>query len=109
MVKALIRISDDALVGVDQNVEVSFRSVYEIYGKSKPSYFPNRTCQSVIKTVKKILHKCLLIGSCVAKIITSQPCETNYDNVIHLATAIYNNIEISPVQECGPKFKSLSC
>lgn len=87
-----------------------FQSCSKDVWKIKASYSPIRTCESVKKRAKKLLKECLSFVTHVAKIQSNQTSDTTYDVAIHLATALYNNMEIPSVeQEYEPAFKQLSC
>lgn len=110
MTNAWVRVSEDAIVGSDQKGETFFKAIADLYATLKPAYCQHRTTESVKKRVKKLLQECLMFGTHVAKINRAQPSGTNSDDVVHLATALYNKLEISSVTDSsGPPFKFLSC
>lgn len=110
LTKAWVRVSEDAIIGSDQKGEAFYRAVSEYFDTIKPSYCTNRNAKSVERRVRKLLSECLSFAACVARVTNAQPSGTNGDDVLHLATALYNKYDIRSVEEsCGGPFKHLEC
>lgn len=109
LAKAWIRISEDAVVRSDQKGEVFYKAVNSYHDAIKPCYCQKRKGKSVERRVRKILSNFLSFASCISKISNAQPIGTAADDVLHLATAIFNKVEISSVTESFSPPLLLSC
>lgn len=102
--------SEDSIVGSDQKGEIFYRSIAEHYDATKPAWCSGRTVKSVERRMRKLLTECLSFAACVARVSNAQPSGTTSDDVLHLATALHNKLEITSVTEsCGAPFKYFSC
>lgn len=109
LVKSWIRTSEDAVIGSDQKGEVFFKAINEYYHTIKPAYCSRRNDKSTERRIKKILADCLSFAGCVAKVSSARPSGTNSDDELHLATALFNKLEITSMSDsCGPPFKFMS-
>lgn len=110
IVNSWIRVSEDSVVGAEQKGETFYREITEYYNSIRPSYRPQRSTESIKKRVKKLLCDCQAFGGCVARVTRVRPSGASDEDVLHLATALFNKLNISSVQEeCGPEFRHLSC
>ena len=110
MTKAWLRVSEDAIVGSDQKGETFYKAITEHFDITKPGWCKSRTVKSIERRMRKILSETLSFASSVARITNAQPSGTTADDVIHLATAFFNKLEITSVtQSCGPPFKHQTC
>ena len=110
LTKAWGRISENAITGSDQKGEAFYRAIADLFDTLKPSYCTGRNVKSIERRVRKILSECLSFAACVARVTNAQPSGTNAEDVLHLATALFNKYEITSVeQSCGPPFKHLDC
>lgn len=106
LTKAWIRVSEDSIVGSDRKGEMFYKAIAEHYDITKPAWCTTRTAKSVERRIRKLLTETLSFASYVARITNAQPSGTTANDVVHLATALYNKIEITSVaQSCGPPFK----
>lgn len=110
VVKAWVRVSEDAIVGSDQRGDAFYKAINELYKTLKPWYVQKRNNRLVVRPLRKILSECLSFSASVAKVSNCQPSGTNTADVIHLATSMFNKMEVASTKEdSGPPFKFLSC
>lgn len=95
----------DAIVGIDQKVEVFHRCVNEFYEIIKPAYQARHNDKSIELCIGKVLAECLSFAGCVAKISNSRPNGCSDDDVVYLATALYNKLQVSTaIEDCRLPF-----
>lgn len=97
-------------MGSDQKGEMFYKSINEYYPTIKLAYCLRRNDMSVELLIRKILAECLYFASCVAKINNARQSGTSKEDVMYLATALFNKLELSSVSDdCGPPVKFTSC
>ena len=105
--KAWIAVSENAIVGAEQKGTVFFEAVRDVYNdKFKPANRDRRTMDSV-KTRCRTIHKeCMRFAACHARVVRSHPTCVSIGDIVNMATALYNGIEINGVEDdCGKPFR----
>lgn len=110
LVKAWVRLSENATVGNDRKGEVLNRSVNELYKMMKPSYYARDTDKSIKGRVRKVLVEFLSFSGRVAKINNKKPSGCRDVDVIHLVTVLQYKLQVSIVSKgCKLLFRFMSC
>ena len=104
---AWIAISENPIARTEQNENAFFKSVRSIYNDTiQPANKEIRTMKS-IKTRCKTIHKeCMRFAGRHAGIMRSYPTSIFMEDIVNMATALYNGMKINGLQnECGKPFR----
>ena len=104
--RASIQASENAITGSEQKSLEFCSKVHDAYNGFKSEDHPQRTLQSVKSLVKLVSKSCVQISACFASVKRSKPTFLSEEDLIRMATAIYNGKHISrPCDDVGKPFK----
>lgn len=110
--KSWIAVSENPIVGLKQNTNDFFNIAQDMYNdKFKPPNRKIRTMESV-KTRRKTMHKeHMKFAACHIWVVTMHPTGLPLSDMISMATAFYNGIEMTGAEDdCGKPFRFIkSC
>lgn len=109
IVRAWISTSEDPVKGADQRGEVFNEAVATVYNwKFKPAGFPDRNIESIRKRAAVIKRYCVKFSGHVARVQKSNPTGVNYNDILKLASALWNRKVVTSVNDnCGPTFRCI--
>lgn len=106
--RACIRISADPITGSEQRGNTFYGRVYRDYKTLLQTQKTPRSLQSITNRLKSIIRECTRLAACHDSIVRSKPSGTNDDDVIGIATALFNNKKIEkPQDDYGKAFRFL--
>lgn len=108
--RAWISASENPVVGSEQTGEVFYRKITTLYNESfKPANREMRSLESIRARTKAIHKQCARFSGCYTRVLRSKPTGVSPDDLLRLATAIFNDISVKNANDdCGKAFKFLS-
>lgn len=107
--KAFIKASENSIKGAEQRSESFFSDLTQSYNDCfKPLERERRSTESVKARVKLITKACTSFSGCYGRVSRMQPTGTNGNDIVQLATGLYNGKEMrNALDDCGKDFKFL--
>ena len=103
---AWIQASENAITGSEQKSLEFYSKIRDAYNAFKPKDRPERTLESVKSRVKLVSKSCVKFSACFASVKRSKPTGVSEEDLIRMATAIYNGKTIArPCDDVGKPFK----
>ena len=105
--KVWIAASEDPIVGAEQKGNDFFTKIQQLYNaKFKPANRVHKTIESVRIRCKTVHKQCMPFWSFHARICRSKPTEVSPNDIIKMATALYNGFQIDNIaDDSGKPFK----
>lgn len=107
--KAWIAASENAIVGTEQKADDFMRSIEKLYNESfKPANREIRSLKSLKTRCRAIQKECMSFGGCYARVVRSKPTGVSSSDLIRMATALFNGVDITNASDdCGKPFRFL--
>jgi len=108
--KAWITVSENSILGTEQKADDFMQQVADFYNESfKPANRESRTPESIRARSKAIHKECMLFSGCYARVVRAMHTGVSARDLISMATALLNGVEMSEAQEdYGKPFRFLS-
>ena len=108
LAKAWASVSEDAATGTEQTGEQVYRRVAEPYNRLRPVGRERRTAESLRSRLNNLFRAILKFNGNYWSVKRKNPSNTTDDDVIRLATGLFNGMQMAGVEDdCGKPFKHL--
>lgn len=108
--RAWISSSENPIIGSEQTGDTFYGKITSVYNEEfKPANRESRSFESIRARTKTIHKQCVRFSGCYIRVMRSKPTGVSPDDLIRLATAMFNDVVVKNASEdCGKSFKFLS-
>ncbi|CAN8074439.1 unnamed protein product [Agarophyton chilense] len=98
--KSWLNVSENPIAGSERKENDFYRALTGFNNdKYKTANLEVRTMESVRKRVLKLNKQCVCLDACVVRVARKKPAETNWEEIMMMGTAIYNDVDFTAIDE----------